>query len=69
MRKNVLHYLFALLMIAVGASATAAETVQVGQIGGWSQSVVMSLTSSQFEMIYPSDLLEDLGGQIGRAHV
>lgn len=62
MRKNVLHYLFALLMIAVGASATAAETVQVGQIGGWSQSVVMSLTSSQFEMIYPSDLLEDLGG-------
>lgn len=62
MRKNVLHYLFALLMIALGASAQAATAVQIGQIGGWSQSVVMSLTSSQFEMIYPSDLLDDLGG-------
>ena len=62
MRKEASFYLFLLVMLAFGIQAKAANTVQVGEIGGWSQKVVMSLSSSHFETIYPSDLLSSLGG-------
>ena len=53
MRKEASFYLFLLVMLAFGIQAKAANTVQVGEIGGWSQKVVMSLSSSHFETIYP----------------
>lgn len=64
MKRNVLFSLFALCCMLVGfsASAATADTTQVGSINGWSQSVVMSLSNSQFEMVYPSELLKGLNG-------
>lgn len=61
MRKEASLYLFLLLMLAFGIQAKA-DTKQVGEIGGWSQRVVMGLSSSHFETVYPSDLLGSLGG-------
>ena len=61
MRKKVSLYLFLLLTLAFGVQAKA-DTVQVGEMEGWSQRVVMGLSSSHFETIYPSDLLGELGG-------
>ena len=62
MKKEASFYLFLLVMLAFGIQTKAANIVQVGEIGGWSQKVVMSLSSSHFETIYPSDLLSGLGG-------
>lgn len=62
MKKDSSLYLFLFLMLAFGIQAKAANTVQVGEIGGWSQKIVMSLSSSRFETIYPSELLGSLGG-------
>lgn len=62
MRKNVLLYLFMLVMTLAGLNVRAASTVQVGEIQGWSQRAVMGMTASHFEAVYPSELLEDLGG-------
>lgn len=63
MKKIGFFCLFALSLLGLASSAAnATETTQVGSINGWSQSVVMSLTNSHFEIIYPSDLLSGLNG-------
>lgn len=62
MRKNFLQFLFLLVAMLFGMDVQAATTVQVGETNGWSQRAVMGLSSSHFEAVYTSDLLEKLGG-------
>ena len=39
------------------SSASSEETTQVGEMSSWSQSAIMQLTESKFEVVYPAELL------------